>query len=87
MLLEGSYDSIDSSDIVNMAAMIPHAEVAICPQGSHMESQDDPAYYYPPLLKFLEEVSKVYKLGVLTLARAVAWSITELHKVVSPGGL
>jgi proline iminopeptidase len=49
-------DEMDPDDIRKMAAMMPNAEAAICPNGSHLALWDDQAVYYRHLLAFLKTI-------------------------------
>jgi proline iminopeptidase len=50
------YDSMDPADIIRMAELMPNAESAICPNGSHLAMWDDQAVYFDHLLRFLKSL-------------------------------
>jgi proline iminopeptidase len=53
LLLGARHDTMDPEDIRRMAALMPHAKAAICPDGSHLAMWDDQAVYFGHLLRFL----------------------------------
>jgi proline iminopeptidase len=50
------YDEMDPQDMKKMAALIPHADYAFCPNGSHFCMWDDQKIYFEHLLGFLHTV-------------------------------
>jgi proline iminopeptidase len=50
------HDEMDPADMQRMASLMPDAESAICPNGSHMCMWDDQAYYFERLVGFLKKV-------------------------------
>ncbi len=56
LVLGAEHDEMDPDDCRKMAEMMPNAEVAICPQGSHLALWDDQEVYYEYLLKFLRSL-------------------------------
>ena len=54
LVLGAENDEMGPDDLRKMAEMMPNAEVAICPQGSHMAFWDDQEKYFEYLLKFLK---------------------------------
>ena len=50
------YDEMDPQDLKKMAALIPHAGYAFCPQGSHFCMWDDQKIYFEQLMGFLHTV-------------------------------
>jgi proline iminopeptidase len=56
LTLGAHFDSMDPADIVRMAELMPNAESAICPNGSHLAMWDDQAVYFEHLLRFLKSL-------------------------------
>jgi proline iminopeptidase len=56
LTLGGDYDTMDPDDIRRMAALMPNATAAICPNGSHLAMWDDQAVYFEHLLTFLKSL-------------------------------
>ena len=56
LTLGAAYDTMDPEDIRRMAALMPNATSAICPNGSHLAMWDDQAVYFEHLLGFLRTV-------------------------------
>ena len=54
LVLGAQNDEMGPEDCRKMAKVIPNAEVAICPQGSHMAFWDDQEKYFEYLLNFLK---------------------------------
>ncbi|MDP9109674.1 MAG: proline iminopeptidase, partial [Pseudomonadota bacterium] len=50
------YDEMDPEDMKKMAALMPNAKNAYCPNGSHLCMWDDQAAYFRQLLAFLSTV-------------------------------
>ncbi len=50
------YDEMDPEDMKKMAALMPHASYAFCPNGSHMCLWDDQEVYFRQLVPFLRSV-------------------------------
>ena len=50
------YDEMDPRDMKKMAALMPHAGYAFCPQGSHFCMWDDQKIYFEQLMGFLHTV-------------------------------
>jgi proline iminopeptidase len=50
------YDEMDPEDMKKMAALIPHADYAFCPNGSHFCMWDDQKIYFEHLMGFLHTV-------------------------------
>jgi proline iminopeptidase len=50
------YDEMDPKDMQKMASLMPNAQYAYCPNGSHLCMWDDQAVYFNHLLKFLRSV-------------------------------
>ena len=50
------YDEMDPQDMKKMAALIPHADYAFCPNGSHFCMWDDQKIYFEHLMGFLHMV-------------------------------
>ena len=53
LVLGAEHDTMDPDDLRRMATLMPNAEAAICPNGSHLAMWDDQANYFEHLLKFL----------------------------------
>lgn len=56
LLLGGRFDTMKVTDMEKMGALIPHARVAICEQGSHCAMYDDQEAYFRSLMQFIEDV-------------------------------
>ena len=56
LTIGSTYDEMDPADMRKMAALMPYAVSAICPNGSHMTMWDDQAVYFHHLLAFLTSV-------------------------------
>jgi proline iminopeptidase len=56
LTLGAEYDTMDPKDIRRMAELMPNAESAICPNGSHLAMWDDQAIYFEHLLRFLRSL-------------------------------
>ena len=56
LTIGAGYDTMDPEDMKKMAAMMPNATAAICPNGSHLAMWDDQAIYFEHLLGFLRTV-------------------------------
>jgi proline iminopeptidase len=50
------YDEMDPDDLKKMASLMPNANYAYCPNGSHMCMWDDQQVYFKQLLEFLHTV-------------------------------
>jgi proline iminopeptidase len=50
------YDEMDPEDLKKMAALMPNADYAFCPNGSHFCMWDDQRIYFEQLLRFLNTV-------------------------------
>jgi proline iminopeptidase len=53
LLIVGRYDTMSVADIERMGKLIPHAQVAICENGSHLCMYDDQQAYFDALVPFL----------------------------------
>jgi proline iminopeptidase len=53
LLLVGCYDTMSVADIQRMGSVIPHAEVTICENGSHLSLYDDQVAYFAALVPFV----------------------------------
>lgn len=56
LTIGAKYDEMDPEDLKKMAALIPNASYAFCPNGSHLCMWDDQAVYFHHLLAFLKTV-------------------------------
>ncbi|MCU1313751.1 MAG: Proline iminopeptidase, partial [Acidobacteriaceae bacterium] len=56
LTIGATHDEMDPADIRKMAALMPNAASAICPNGSHMPFWDDQDIYFRHLLGFLKTV-------------------------------
>jgi proline iminopeptidase len=56
LTIGANHDEMDPDDIRKMATMMPNAEAAICPNGSHLALWDDQAIYFRHLLAFLKKI-------------------------------
>jgi proline iminopeptidase len=56
LTIGATHDEMDPADIRKMAALMPNATSAICPNGSHMALWDDQDVYFRHLLDFLKTV-------------------------------
>ncbi|SEK35003.1 proline iminopeptidase [Roseateles sp. YR242] len=56
LILGATHDTMDPEDIKRMARLMPNAQAAICPNGSHLSMWDDQAAYFGHLLRFLATV-------------------------------
>ena len=56
LMLGAENDEMDPEDMKKMAAMMPNATAAICPEGSHMAFWDSQEAYFKHLLPFLHSV-------------------------------
>ena len=56
LTLGARYDEMDPEDMKRMATLMPNANSAICPNGSHMAMWDDQAIYFQHLLAYLKTV-------------------------------
>ena len=56
LVLGAENDEMGPDDCRKMAEVMPNAEVAICPQGSHMAMWDDQEKYFDYLLTFLKSL-------------------------------
>lgn len=56
LTMGAEHDEMDPDDMRKMAAMMPNATSAICPNGSHLAMWDDQAVYFQHLLAFLATV-------------------------------
>jgi proline iminopeptidase len=50
------HDTMDPEDLRRMAELMPNAQSAICPNGSHLAMWDDQAFYFEHLLRFLKSL-------------------------------
>ena len=55
-MLGAENDEMDPEDMKKMAAMMPNATAAICPEGSHMAFWDSQEAYFKHLLPFLHSI-------------------------------
>jgi proline iminopeptidase len=53
LTIGAQYDEMDPEDMKHMAALMPNARNAFCPNGSHLCMWDDQKAYFDHLLKFL----------------------------------
>jgi proline iminopeptidase len=56
LTIGAEHDTMDPEDLKKMAALMPNATSAICPNGSHLAMWDDQAVYFEHLLGFLRTV-------------------------------
>jgi proline iminopeptidase len=56
LTIGAQYDEMDPEDMKMMAALMPNAAYAFCPDGSHMCMWDDQKAYFRQLLEFLRTV-------------------------------
>jgi proline iminopeptidase len=56
LTIGAAYDTMDPEDLKKMAALMPNATSAICPNGSHLAMWDDQAVYFEHLIGFLRTV-------------------------------
>lgn len=56
LLSVGRFDTMSVADIEKMGALLPHARVAICEQGSHCSLYDDQETYFRDLIAFIRDV-------------------------------
>ena len=56
LTIGAQYDEMDPDDMKKMAALIPNARYAFCPNGSHMCMWDDQTIYFRQLIDFLKSV-------------------------------
>ena len=56
LTIGAQYDEMDPEDMKRMAALMPNASYAFCPNGSHMCMWDDQKAYFKQLLEFLRAV-------------------------------
>jgi proline iminopeptidase len=56
LTMGAGFDTMDPEDMKKMAELMPNAEAAICPNGSHLAMWDDQAVYFEHLLRFLRSV-------------------------------
>lgn len=56
LTIGAQFDEMDPEDMKKMAALMPDARNAFCPNGSHMCMWDDQAVYFKQLLEFLKAV-------------------------------
>ena len=56
LMLGAENDEMDPEDMEKMAAMMPNAIAAICPEGSHMAFWDSQEAYFARLLSFLHSL-------------------------------
>ncbi len=56
LTIGAQYDEMDPGDMKKMAALMPNAGYAFCPNGSHMCMWDDQNAYFKQLLEFLRAV-------------------------------
>jgi len=56
LTIGAQYDEMDPQDMKKMAALMPNASYAFCPNGSHMAMWDDQKTYFRQLLDFLHAV-------------------------------
>ena len=54
LTIGAKYDEMDPDDMKRMAALMPNARFAYCPNGSHLCMWDDQAVYFRHLLAFLK---------------------------------
>src|SRR5262245_25397467 len=53
LLIVGRYDTMSVAQIERMAKLIPHAQLVVCENGSHMSLYDDQQAYFAGLLPFV----------------------------------
>lgn len=56
LVIGAQNDEMSPDDCKKMAEVMPNAEVAICPKGSHMAFWDDQEAYFEHLIKFLKSL-------------------------------
>lgn len=56
LLIGAHYDTINPKDIEKMGSLIPHSQVKICENGSHLAMYDDQEAYFDALLSFINDV-------------------------------
>ena len=56
LVIGAQNDEMDPEDCKKMAELMPNAEIAICPKGSHKAFWDDQEIYFEYLLKFLKSL-------------------------------
>lgn len=56
LTIGAQYDEMDPEDMKKMAALMPNASNAFCPNGSHMCMWDDQKVYFTQLIEFLRTV-------------------------------
>jgi proline iminopeptidase len=56
LTIGAQHDEMDPDDMRRMATLMPNANSAICPNGSHLCMWDDQAFYFDHLLRFLRSV-------------------------------
>jgi proline iminopeptidase len=56
LTIGAQYDEMDPEDMKRMAALMPNASYAFCPNGSHLCMWDDQKVYFDHLLNFLDAV-------------------------------
>lgn len=56
LVLGAQHDTMDADDLRKMAALMPDATSAICPEGSHLAMWDDQVAYFGYLLDFLRSL-------------------------------
>ncbi len=56
LVLGAEHDTMPPDDLRTMATLMPNAQAAICPEGSHLAMWDDQAVYFQHLLDFLRSL-------------------------------
>jgi proline iminopeptidase len=56
LTIGSQYDEMDPEDMKKMATLMPNANYAFCPNGSHLCMWDDQEVYFKHLLNFLRTV-------------------------------
>lgn len=54
LLLGGRYDTMNPEDIKRMGTLIPHSQVSICENGSHLSMWDDQETYFRYLIDWIK---------------------------------
>ena len=56
LVIAGTYDTMDPAYMAQMAKKLPHGQLLLCKQGSHMSMYDDQQTYFTGLVDFLKGV-------------------------------
>jgi proline iminopeptidase len=56
LVIGAAHDTMDPKHMEWMAGQVKRGRFLLCPNGGHLAEYDDPATYFPGLLKFIDDV-------------------------------